>query len=177
MTEPTAKPSGAILEALVRSSARLFAKQGLSLRQQGPRFSGKVGQRGKAVGRIIGPGGLDFEGDYHGRRVIFDAKSCAGTSFPLSLLKDHQVKQVRLATARGVLAFFLVEMTQPTATYWALTWRELEPWWRGATLPGLDGRQSIPRDAIERCIPVRRNGQVLDLASAIENVRLVLDLG
>lgn len=161
---------GSALETLARKSVERQADQGLHLIQTGPRFVGRVGSKGEASGRLVALGALDFIGDYRGRFVTFDAKSCANaTSFPLADLRRHQVVIVKRTVARGGLAFFLLEFTAGSPSYWALTWDVLRPYWNEADA---GGRQSIPRAAIEgQCLRIQRTRSGLDLVGVIEQLQ------
>lgn len=163
--------TGTKLEALVRSSVKA---QGLSISQTAAPFRGKVGPRGKAKGRIVAKGELDFTGHVRGRYVAFDAKSTmVKTRFDLALLKRHQVRRVKNAHLDGAIAFFLIEFStlEGGPRYYALTWPVLEPAWEAklsAEYVGPDAPQSIPLATIAReCLEVKRVHTRLDLADAI----------
>lgn len=149
------------------ASVKNLEPWGLSIRQTSPRFVGKVLAGGQAIGRLVGHGGLDFVGDYRGRHVAFDAKSCRlKTSFPLKNLKDHQVEQVAEAHGRGALSFFLVEFLDLPGgpRYFALTWPLLEPYWVGRLRVA-----SIPLGYfVERCYEFRLHGALLDIVKGCE---------
>lgn len=156
---------GSSLEALVAASAKNLDAWGLSLRQTSPRFVGRVLPGGQAVGRLMGHGGLDFAGDWWGRAVTFDCKSCRlKTRFPLDNLKDHQVEIVRTTHERGGIAFFLVEFAAlDTPRYLALTWTVLRPVWEHRLT-----ERSIPIDTmLARCEEFRFKGRRLDLLDGL----------
>lgn len=166
---------GSALEALVRGSAEKFEDQGLCLHQTSPRFVGRIGQDGQAVGRVTGKGALDFFGDYLGRFVTLDCKANAiKTSFPLKNIENHQAKIVKGAHERGAVAFFLVEFTKLDSgpRYFALTWPTLAPWWnpyRASQYFGGDAPQSIPLKVFEaEALEVRLNRRTLDLLGCIK---------
>lgn len=165
--------SGVRFEDLIRKSLRRQEDMGLWLLQTGPRFiGGVVGPAGQATGRVVGRGGLDFHGDYQGRAVAFDAKSCASsTSFPLSNIEHHQAVIVRKAHERGAVAFFLLELSA-LGEYYALTWDVVGPYWRAkraADYTGEEARASIPVAQIRaECHQLKRERWGLDLVGCIE---------
>lgn len=171
---------GSALEALVRRSAKRQEVSGLHLTQSGPRFipGRAIGPRGEVAGRVIGAGALDFSGDLNGRAVTFDAKSTESrTRFDLRLIKSHQATIVQRAHARGVVAFFLIEMdSKGTPKYFALTWPDLaEPWQRfqqqAAGYVAADkAASSIPVAQLERGVEVIMVRGNLDLVRAIREV-------
>ena len=160
---------GGHLEQLVAASVKHLEPWGLSIRQTSPRFVGKVLAGGQAIGRLVGHGHLDFVGDYKGRHVAFDAKSCRlKTSFPLKNLKPHQVEQVAEAHSRGALSFFLVEFLDLPGgpRYFALTWPVLEPYWVGRLRVA-----SVPLEVFTReCYEFRLAGSLLDVARGLEEM-------
>lgn len=164
--------TGKALEDLVKNSAKALEPEGLRLKQTGARFVGKVAARGKARGRIVASGDLDFVGDFWGRGVSFDAKSTSvNTSFALRLLKKHQVVIVKHAHARGALAFFLVEFSELDGgpRYFALTYPVLKSWWDRFEHDGTPA--SIPFAAIEaHCHEVKRAGNVLALVGVVRDL-------
>ena len=164
--------TGKALEDLVKKSAKALEPEGLRLKQTGARFVGKVGARGRARGRVVESGDLDFVGDFRGFGVSFDAKSTqVNTRFDLKLIKKHQAVIVKRAHARGALAFFLVEFSRLEAgpRYWCLTWPVLRSWWDAFDHDGEPA--SIPAAVFEaECLEVVRAGNVLDLVAAVRQL-------
>lgn len=154
------KPPWKKFEELVKASAKAQRAAGLDLKKTSPSVN--------AFGHVQGGGQLDFEGDLRGRAVKFDAKSCAGSCFPVGNIQEHQRKRVRDAHGRGAIAFFLVEMRDAPGgpRYFALTWPALQPYLL----------EDAPRKSVTiagfgaRCVEVRRVGGELDLVAAIEAV-------
>lgn len=171
------KSTGAALEALVRRRAEDYRAEGLDLEQNSPRFAGRVGPGGQARGRLVAKGGLDFNGDFWGRRVTFDCKSTTGKSFPVDpkrTLKPHQARRLKEAHERGAIAFLLVEFTEAEAfpLYFALTWPVLKPYWepvdRARYIGGKTATTSIPLATFEAsCAVVKRGRSGLDLIPTI----------
>lgn len=171
---------GSRLEKLVWASVAHLAPLGLALHQTTPPFKPlKFLPNGQVQGYFISHGQLDFYGDYHGRFVTFDAKSCQlRTRFPLDSLHEHQVEIVRKAHERRAIAFFLVEMVAVAdgPRYFALTWDVLGPFWRAHQLAPIRGKRgkksagaSIPYPILAtRCIEIRPVGALLDVHAAIQ---------
>jgi penicillin-binding protein-related factor A (putative recombinase) len=154
---------------MVAKSADRCRDAGLSLSQTSPRFVGRVGPDGRAQGRIVGTGQLDFVGDLRGRLVTFDAKSSRHTTrLDLRLIRRHQAVILKRAHQRGAVAFLLVELGAgtPAPVYFALPWPALAPWWGAADY---GGAQSMPRAAIEaEGLPIQRTGKTLLLLPVVE---------
>ena len=175
------KSTGAALEALVRKRAEAYREEGLYLEQGSPRFAGHVDKQGRARGRLVGKGGLDFNGDFWGRRVTFDCKSTKGKSFPVDpkrTVKPHQARRLREAHERGAIAFLLVEFSQlldaegkPAPRYFALTWPVLAPYWEQADRArylGGTAAPSIPLAVFEaQAARIARDRSGLDLVAVI----------
>jgi penicillin-binding protein-related factor A (putative recombinase) len=170
------KSTGAALEALVRKRADAYKAEGLDLEQGSPRFAGTVDGQGRARGRLVAKGGLDFSGDFWGRRVTFDAKSTKGKSFPIDpkrTVKPHQARRLREAHERGAIAFLLVEFSElpDGPRYFALTWPVLAPYWEQADQArylGGKAAPSIPLATFEAsCARVVRTGAALDLVAVV----------
>lgn len=54
---------------------------------------------------------LDFNGLYKGKYIDFDAKEAhSKTSFPLSYIKEHQIKHMRRVLRHGGITFLIVYM-------------------------------------------------------------------
>jgi recombination protein U len=160
---PKQPSTGDALETLVKKSLKHFEKYGLSVKQYGVQVKGRHGRGGKFQGRTMGKAGLDFDGDYLGRRVTFDAKSTAKMALPLSMLRDHQVKAVRQAHERGAIAFFFVEFSAVKGgpQYFALTWPVLEQY--------IDGHTAIHWESMSaRCVKVKHAGKVLDVLGTVK---------
>jgi penicillin-binding protein-related factor A (putative recombinase) len=166
------KSTGAALEALVRKREKAYREEGLDLEQNSPRFAGKVDGQGRARGRLVAKGGLDFSGDYYGRRVTFDAKSTKGKSFPVDpkrTVKPHQARRLREAHERGAIAFLLVEFSElpDGPRYFALTWPVLAPYWEQADRARYLGGKSAPSIPLEvfkqTCAAVVKDRGGLDL--------------
>lgn len=68
---------------------------------------------------------VDFVGFAAGRAVAFDAKHTASIRFSLSAIADHQVADLRAASAAGVFAF--VALRCPAGCY-VLPWATLDGW-------------------------------------------------
>lgn len=162
---------GKSLETLVERSARA---QGLHIEKNSPRSvaTGKRDLQGRMLNITIASGKLDFHGHWRTKYFTFDAKSCAaGTRFPLADIAKHQEVICRHRHAEGVVAFFLVEFTQPgQPQYFALTHPILKPYWDARMAWGEPA--SIPRAAIERYCPrVALTPRGLDLVGIIEQLQ------
>ena len=54
---------------------------------------------------------LDYNGIYKGKYIEFDAKECKSkTSFPLSNIKEHQLKHIENILRHGGIAFLIIFM-------------------------------------------------------------------
>jgi penicillin-binding protein-related factor A (putative recombinase) len=173
------KSTGGALEALVRKRADDYKAEGLELEQGSPRFAGTVDGQGRARGRLVAKGGLDFSGDFWGRRVTFDAKSTKGKSFPIDpkrTVKPHQARRLREAHERGAIAFLLVEFSElpDGPRYFALTWPVLAPYWEQADRARYLGGKAAPSIPLEvfkqSCAAVVKERGGLDLVAAISGM-------
>lgn len=155
-----ARPAWRKFEDLVKASAKAQRALGLDLKKTAPHVN--------AFGHVQGGGQLDFEGDLRGRAVKFDAKSCAGTCFPVANIQEHQRERVRKAHERGAIAFFLVEMREAPGgpRYFALTWPAMQPYLE----PDAPRKSVTLAGFAARCVEVRRVGGELDLVAAVEAV-------
>lgn len=155
---PKRADPGGDFERLIERSKKALIPQGLKLKHHRP-------HRPRGT-NFYQAAPVDYTGDFRGRAVAFDAKSCAGSSLALSDLKkrQHQIDEIREAHGRGAVAFYLVELRGVIggARYFALTWPVLAPYMAGA------GRQSIPLEVfVGRCPEVVKVGRLLDLVAAI----------
>ncbi len=166
--------SGTRLENFTRDSAKKQESLGLSIRKTSPPVMGRIQSDGSIKGRVVSKGDLDWTGDFNGVAAKFDTKSCAGkASFPLNLLKRHQVVILKNAHARGVVAFFLVELTAlGPPVYLRLTWPILEPFWKEAEGGGAQSIKLVV--LIQSCKPIPMFGsrkRYLNLAETITEGR------
>jgi hypothetical protein len=163
--KPKRKNPGAALEKLIRDSVDQFGDV-LSIDQVSPRTVGRHGPGGTFSGQVVGKGLLDFVGDWAGRAVYFDTKSCDDTSFPLKYLEPHQVTRVERAHSRGAIGFFLVAFPKASTgpRYFVLPWPILAPY-----LADNARRKSIPFAAFLSCCPeIKKFGKGLDVLGAIQ---------
>lgn len=155
--------TGGNLEDLVKKSAKA---QDLALKQTSARTVVTGRKNGRAVGRVVSSGELDFTGHIQGQYFTFDAKSTKRVPFKLSLIKPHQATICRNRHAEGALAFFLIELSALPggARVLLVPWPVFAPYWQGSawTAPSVSLAE-MEKGAIE----VRRRGKLLDLAGAI----------
>lgn len=140
-------------EKLLARCAKAIADQGVSLEHRSPHQVSGTQIRHKAP--------LDFEGDWHGRAVKFDAKSCGEAAFPIKSIAPHQMTRLAAAWGRGALAFVLIEMrpAQPAEgekaappRYFAVPWPVLARYQGPAA-----ARKSITLEALAaEAVEVRR---------------------
>jgi penicillin-binding protein-related factor A (putative recombinase) len=162
--------TGTKLEGLIRRSAK---KQGLRLRQTGPRAigTGEVDADGRPISVHVESGFLDFVLQWPGGHAEFDAKSTKLKSLPLRNLKRNQVTTLRRTVEAGGIAFFLVEFSDlpDGPEYFALDWRTLAVYWPNTSTG--KGPQSIPLSVFRsRCQRITHSRAGLDLMDVINRL-------
>lgn len=68
---------------------------------------------------------VDYVGAVQGYPVCFDAKECAGDTFALSNLHDHQIRYMEDFESQGGISFFLIYFSS-WGTFYYLSLREAE---------------------------------------------------
>lgn len=68
----------------------------------------------------------DFAGSAFGRGIVFDAKDCAGSRWPLSDLAPHQARDLNTAQKAGAIAFVALRLE---GQGWVVPWSVLGPRW------------------------------------------------
>lgn len=169
------RPTGDAFQDLIRDNLERWATQGLGLTETCPRFVGQIGAGGKAIGRIVAKGDVDYVGDFHGQGVKFDAKSTTSlTAFDLSLIKNHQALLLQGAHGRGCLAFVLAEFShaKPKPLYFMIPWVMLATYYDALATGAKGARKSIPYTHIDSEAPrVHRQASLLQLPEAITQAR------
>lgn len=174
----TSQQLGKAFQDLIKAQNKTYKKAGLAdieettakvqIQHRGP--GGMVRGRAKK-------GNCDFVGSSHligGRKLVFDAKSTKGQSFPLKNIKDHQMTRLEnQAGAGGAIAFLLVEFSD-LGRYFIAPLRWLLPWWqawREGEFTGDKAPASIPLREFERAaIEVTRQGSRLDYLGSIVKI-------
>ena len=105
---------------------------------------------------------LDYNGIYKGRYVEFDAKEChTTTSFPLSNIKEHQIKHIRNIIRHKGIVFLIIFMNNK---FYLLKGEDL------INFIDNENRKSIPYDYIEKKGYIIKEGYMprLDYIKTIE---------
>ncbi|PYC99637.1 endonuclease [Microbacterium esteraromaticum] len=75
--------------------------------------------------RVCSKGDLDFYGVYKGRYFSFELKETQKPVFALSLVKDHQLEQLKRIDSCGGLAFLLIHFCDNDSRFILLSYPEL----------------------------------------------------
>lgn len=59
----------------------------------------------------------DYNGVYKGKAIDFEAKECAGKSFPLKSIHQHQIKHLESVIHHGAIAFVIIRFTKIDVTF------------------------------------------------------------
>ena len=100
---------------------------------------------------------VDYIGVIQGIPVCFDAKECAGTTFALQNVHEHQVEFMRAFEEQDGLAFFLIYFSGEDLFYY-MPFRHFMPFWDRA-LGG--GRKSFRLDELDLTWVLPRKQEVL----------------
>ncbi len=110
--------------------------------------------------------GVDYVGVSHGRAIAIEAKSTTNrTSFPLSMIQDHQIDFLQQFKDQGGLSFFIIEFSKLGEIYF-VTFEFVMKWIEQAES---GGRKSIPyQEFVLNCELIgSENGYVLHYLKAI----------
>ena len=88
---------------------------------------------------------VDYIGVVQGIPVCFDAKDCAGTTFPLQNIHEHQVQFMKEFEAQDGISFILLHFSEQDVYYY-LRFAELYKYWMRAKE---GGRKSFRFDELD----------------------------
>lgn len=72
---------------------------------------------------------IDYIGAVQGIPVCFDAKECAGTTFPLANIHEHQVQFMGAYESGGGVSFLLIYFTEKNICYY-MRYKEMMSYWK-----------------------------------------------
>ena len=141
---------GAGLENLIDLTNKQYRNQGVALIDKVPN-AWTVQRAGKRIVSAFPERktGVDYVGVSHGKAIALEAKSTTNrTSFPLSMIQDHQIKYLKEHKNQGGVAFFIVEFSKLDEIYYVPF--EFVMVWLKMAEDG--GRKSIPyQEFVNQC--------------------------
>lgn len=87
---------------------------------------------------------VDYIGTVQGIPICFDAKECAGTTFPLSNIHEHQIQFMKEFEQQQGVSFLLLYFASKD-TFYYLTFAKLEEFWKRSKN---GGRKSFKYDEL-----------------------------
>ncbi len=152
---------GAKLENLIDMTNRQYRHKGVALIDKVPN-AWVVQRAGKKIVSAFPQRktGVDYVGVSHGRAIAVEAKSTTNrTSFPLSMIQDHQIKFLQQFKDQGGTSCFIIEFSKLDEIYFATL--EFVMKWLEQAEDG--GRKSIPyQEFVLNCDLIEsENGYVL----------------
>lgn len=112
---------GAKLEKLIDMTNTQYRNKGVALIDKVPN-AWVVQRDGKRIVSAFPQRktGVDYVGVSHGRAIAIEAKSTTNrTSFPLSMIQDHQIKFLQQFVDQGGVSFFIIEFSKLGEIYFA----------------------------------------------------------
>lgn len=141
---------GSTLEDLINFSNEKYAKNQLALIQKIPTPIKPIRidkeSRHITLAYFDQKSTVDYIGAVQGIPVCFDAKECAGDSFPLHNIHEHQMNFMEAFEAQGGISFIILFFTQRNEIYY-VPFRELLFFWNRSRS---GGRKSIPYEEINK---------------------------
>lgn len=158
---------GAKLENLIDMTNQQYRHKGVALIDKVPN-AWVVQRAGKKIVSAFPQRktGVDYVGVSHGRAIAIEAKSTTNrTSFPLSMIQDHQIKFLQQFSDQGGISFFIIEFSKLGEIYFA-PFEFVASWLKQASE---GGRKSIPhKEFLYNCNLIEsENGYVLHYLKAI----------
>lgn len=164
---------GSYLEECINSSNQVYMEQGLAVVQKLPTSITPV-ELDKNHGTIKlayfnEQSTVDYMGNIQGIPVCFDAKETALKRLPFDNIHDHQIAFMEAFAKQDGLAFLIVCFKKLNKTY--LLPLEVLKAYKAAAEAG--GRKSIPYDAFDERLLIKRQGNIL--VHYLEAVSVYLD--
>lgn len=158
---------GAGLENLIDLTNKQYRNQGVALIDKVPN-AWTVQRAGKRIVSAFPERktGVDYVGVSHGKAIALEAKSTTNrTSFPLSMIQDHQIEFLRQFEEQGGKSFIIIEFSKLDEIYLA-PFSFVNAWVKKAAE---GGRKSIPyMEMISHCDQVKsEKGYVLHYLKSV----------
>ena len=119
---------GQVLEEVLNRMIEEYRKNGLALIQKVPTPITPIEIDAKTrhitLAYFDHKSTVDYIGVVQGIPVCFDAKECAGTTFPLSNIHAHQISFMKDFEAQGGISFLIIYFAA-TQEYYYMTFREM----------------------------------------------------
>lgn len=112
---------------------------------------------------------VDYIGVVQGIPICFDAKECAGDSFSINNIHEHQIEFMKEFEAQSGIAFILIYFKKHDNFYY-LTLNELEVFWNRAKT---GGRKSFRYEELEETFFISMKNNIC--IHYLEKVQLDLD--
>lgn len=100
---------------------------------------------------------VDYIGVAQGIPICFDAKECAGESFPLANVHEHQVQFMEEFEKQSGIAFILLYFSTQDIFYY-LPFRELKMFWERSKS---GGRKSFKLEELDPTYQIKSNNGVI----------------
>lgn len=140
---------GSLLEDLINRTNDKYREQGLALIQKVPTpiTPMQIDQESRHItlAYFNQKSTVDYIGVVQGIPVCFDAKECAGSTFSLQNVHEHQVKFMREFEQQDGVAFFLIYFSRENMYYY-LPLRTFMTFWDRAQA---GGRKSFRLDELD----------------------------
>ena len=141
---------GSVLEETINLTIEKLREQKLALIQKIPTPITPIeidkATRHITLGYFEKKSTVDYLGVVQGIPVCFDAKECAGDTFQLQNVHEHQVEYMRDFEEQGGIAFLIIYYSKRDEYYY-MRFSELRRFWERAQKS--DGRKSFRRDELE----------------------------
>ena len=151
---------GSTLEDMINRTNEAYRQSGLAMIQKIPTPITPVdmnAQRQITLAYFDSKSTVDYIGAVQGIPVCFDAKECAGDTFPLANVHDHQIEFMRDFEKQKGCAFFILFYTTRDELYY-MSFREMDRFYMRMRN---GGRKSFRFDEAEELIQLRRRGEYL----------------
>ena len=140
---------GSTLEEMINRTNEYYLEKGLALIQKIPTPITPVKMdkenRHITLAYFDQKSTVDYIGVVQGIPVCFDAKDCAGTTFPLQNIHEHQVQFMKEFEAQDGISFILLHFSEQDVYYY-LRFAELYKYWMRAKE---GGRKSFRFDELD----------------------------
>ena len=162
---------GQTFERLLDYTNQIYQNQGRCLIQKRPTPVKVFKTHGRKVlsGVYESKSTVDYDGIYRNKAIVFEAKSTQiKTSFPLSMLANHQIQYLDNAEKHGAVSFVIIEM-RAIGKVFVVPNTMIQKYVKESKT---SGRKSIPVDVLETDAETVKqgNGIPLDYLQAVDKL-------